>query len=462
MLPEAAQSAIDRVLANPRSPAVQKLLDEALAAVDYPHPANYFVTVYPIPETCTPAQHALLAMLCDERVDEIHATWALPFLRAGRRRWLGLDPGGALESASVDVVVDGKKSAQPLWRALQISRTLKGMGAVLNQLPFDVALRAIGELLLGSAGTYKLTSIEYLFTEGDLRLVRELRAQGRAWAIKTASMLVKARVPPHHALLPYVFLALVRARVPITRAMEKLLPRRGVDDATYLELVRALPKDRRDAVLAPHLFWMDHAQALRLMEALGTPVLVKAFLKAAQKADPRRWETYVAKVETLSAKNATMRMAIEEAKAERIVPVKLVVVKRLVTEDAAKLGALRRKQVRRAGFLFDGRDLPASARLGLGKDWDGDPEMDPRLGKLEIQDIADSTGKVKYTAVLFLASDGLGWIFEAGTTNEIGHMTYGAVTLKREDTALMLGLDRPGSPPVQAKKKSAKRSSRAK
>jgi hypothetical protein len=187
-----------------------ELYVRALEAVCFPKGP-----VYPLPAELDGAQRALAELLARHGDLDLHP-FAIPGHGQTRRRWLGLDEGGVLES----VVVDG----EPLWRALQKAGTPRA-GAILDALSIQTMLEAIGEMFPVAYGLLASTIVK----RGRLRVWTDLRDEGRDWAIEQAhkwSALAAASTPRTvpEELKALIFLALARAKEPIDPAWEPLRP----------------------------------------------------------------------------------------------------------------------------------------------------------------------------------------------------------------------------------------------
>lgn len=83
-----------------------------------------------------------------------------------------------------------------------------------------------------------------------------------------------------------------------------------------------------------------------------------------------------------------------------------------------QLTELQRQQLVAAGKLWDGRDLPAEARLS--EDAPADFEDPNFSGLFEIWDVLDDQGEVIYTTLIYKVDSGS--FFKAGTTDEVAEV----------------------------------------
>jgi hypothetical protein len=463
-LPEEVRSLLDQAQADPQpgSARVMALLSQALGAVDYPAEPNHWTPLYPAPESLTPAQRAVITVLCDGRFGSLRG-YALPYQLEWRQQWFHATT--ILEKTQVTVTHSGKTNGEPLWRALQLKQLEGGglapMASVLNALPCATALAAIGELLPRGGSSYKLNLTD-IFSSGELRLVRDLREEGRDWALETASR-IGGRNQLTELLSPFVFLALVRARVPIDRRVEDLLPEASAlqfrwqklppptyprfGAADYLELVAALPDERRDVVLGPRMYALDRSWALAVLERYPSAFLAKALLDAHQRdivelnMRPDRWNAWVEDLRRLGTKHPEFLGAVEASVSGQTRPVELVVLFSEVKRDAAELDELQRAQLMRAGKLWDGKKLALTARLGRGPRDGPEDDTDPFWGSVEFRHIGNPAGEHLFDIALY--ADGAGIIFKAGARKEIGYMAdQQGVVLYKKDGALLMGLRR--------------------
>lgn len=302
-LPAEAQGPLRQALSSPdpKSKEAAESLKAALKAVGFPEGR-----VYPLPASLTAPQRALAEVLAYRDGFSVYPA-AMPAF-ALRRRWLGLEPGGVLESEEVDV--EGRRV--PLWHGMQLAGfDYARMGALLNALPADRALRAYSELYPFG---YNLDA-NSLFTHGKLRYPAELHGEGRAWAVEQAERWSKEqnlnRALPMRWL---VFTALVRAQVPLEPAWDVLLPLG--EAALTRELVRAIPPERRAAAVVAALGTGERPSsgigpALEVLEELPLPEVAAAVLAQAQgagefpgKADVRP------RLEQLAARHPVLRPAL--------------------------------------------------------------------------------------------------------------------------------------------------------
>lgn len=400
-----------------------------------------------MPASITAPQRALVALAAAHGLRT--AGCALPAHAAAQRRWLGLDPGGTLETVTVDVEGVG---TQPLWRALQLAPELQPFLAILDALPVDVALRALGELLTGQLTprgailpSYALSNmIGNVYLRGRflsaLRLVKDLRAEARDWAIAKAELCAGdlGPLPPWAShcrpssteprLHPYIYLALVRAGVPIKREWEPLFPSvTEVSEELLLECIQALPPERRGPFLRPIAKYMPGVRWLRLIEVYPSEDLARGMLEW-RPPNSEGWQWTIDSLRSLGTTHPILLETAEAVVAETPKPIDLFVSKITKPATTDELSDLQKEQLRIAGKGYDEQDLPASARLAA------DDSETSFLGFLEIREIVDAAGKPLFDALLLNVDAGV--LFEAGTTKELGGVSQGGVVLQTPDSAL--------------------------
>jgi hypothetical protein len=204
----------------------------------------WFKEIPPV-ETLRPEQRAFMGVVAlhpELKLDGFPlAGWA----RWSMRRWLGLDPAGALEQI-VDIGPDGGSQRVPRWQALVRSRSDPDRRCgLLAKLPMVERLEVYGELDAGGYG----------FAGGAFPGIDELRDQGREWAPRHADWLLSLTnnvygAPQHPEMQRLLSLSLVRSGTTIERRWEVFVPER-LDAADQVgECVGGLPESRRPAVLS--------------------------------------------------------------------------------------------------------------------------------------------------------------------------------------------------------------------
>jgi hypothetical protein len=398
---------------------------KALDAVGIPQGAMS-TPVHPLPSAYDETQRAALAY---SALNDL-GTWpyACPQYAFTRRRWLGIDPPGVLETTEVEVVHDGKTTREPLWRALQLDPSPDGLTRTLDALPMLTLLRAVGEL--GSAGGgYRIDFAQQLMPD-TLRVFRDLKDEARAWAVEQADAFP---TDPRYGGAPskaFIFLALARAHVPIEPKWEHLFPVVMRASAELLiECAHALPDARREAVLTAHM--ASFPWPVELMTAFPYPALAEAWL-AAVEPNSDYWKQRVEILRKLGAQHTAIGEAVERVVAATPKPMLLYVTRMEKPKAASELSPLEREQLRIGGRGYDEQDLDAEARLAKGG------AETSFHGSFEVRNIADKANRPLYDALLYMVDAGV--IFRAGTTEAIGWLSQGGVVLEEKDDVLRRAL----------------------
>ncbi len=429
-LPRAARGAFARALAAPRDDHKVRNAQTAIAwdAVGIPK-GELGYPVHELPTSFDEVQRAALEL--SARNDLGAFPYACPAAPNTLRAWLGLEPG-VLET----LLVDG----EPLWRALQKARAVDRQVAILDALSCDVALRALGELYTTGFG-YRINTMP-LLPNGKLRVLRDLKDEGRAWALAQADAM--RDVPKFgSALRAFVFLALVRAEVPIEPRWDWFYPSvPGAPKELLFECARAIPEERRAAVLGPRL--QSIPWAIEMIAEFKSAPLARALLDS-NEANSLRWTYLVEQLRALGEKHPAIAAVVESAVAAAPKPIELRVTRVAKPTRAKQLTPLEREQLRIGVRGMDGEDLDAEQRLGEG--------CTP--GWLEIRNIAGASGEPLYDALLYAADSGA--IFRAGTTEEVGWRVQGGVELKQSATTRSATRSRSRSRAPPAPKRAKKR-----
>ncbi|MCC7535373.1 MAG: hypothetical protein IT379_04135 [Deltaproteobacteria bacterium] len=410
-LPAAARDAFARALAAASDAERSAYTAKAWDAVGIPAGEPGF-PVHALPSDFDDVQRAALEYAAHHGLGAY--PYACPAAPATLRAWLGLEPG-VLETEHV--------GGEPLWRALQIAREVAKQAAILDALPCDVALRALDALYTTGFGYRINTSL--LLPHGQLRVLRDLRDEGRAWALARADAM--ADVPSYgSALRAFVFLALVRAKVPIEPRWDWMYPSLpGAPKDLLFECARAIPEERRAAVVGPHL--RSIPWAVEMVAELPTAPMARALLAAEEPSSPR-WVHFVEQLRALGATHPAIAAEVDAAVAAAPRPIELRVTRVVRPEKASELTPLEREQLRIGARGMDEQDVDADARLA-----DDGSETSVR-GTLEIRTLADAGGTAVYDTLMYAADCGV--IFRAGTTEEIGWRVQGGIVLAERNDAL--------------------------
>lgn len=355
---------------------------------------------------------------------------------------------GVLETYTLALEHDGAKTIELRSRALQIAKMARAQAAIVDAMPRDIALRALGELHReGARYQLQVPWRSQLLDNigGDPR--------DREWAIAEADAYPVGPPDPQAFLKSYIFRALVRSKTPIERRWEHLYPNVvGASLELLIECAGGLAEDRRAPVLAEHFSSMQ--AAAQIVAAFPTAEMVTTLLTCVGMETPYGAGLLTA-MKRLGGDNEIVRGAVAAFVADLPAPVALTVTSIVRPNHAHELSAIAKEQLRVAGRAYDQQDLDASARLEQSN------EETSFHGVFEMRTVAESDGAAAYD-ILIVTSDA-GSIFEAGTTNEIGALSQGgAVVLEKENEPLRAALQgavrakeaaKPDKPAKPAKKK---------
>ncbi len=434
-IPSNAAALLRRALSHTDTRTAQELLGRALEVVAFPKG-----NVYPLPADLTPEQRAMAEFLAHHGDLNLHPH-AIPAHGETRRRWLGLEPGGALET----VIVDGA----PLWRALQQAGLDRARaGAIFNALEMEPMLRAIGEMYPFAYGLHNSTIVLH----GKLRVWAELGDEGGDWAIEQAhkwSAIAPLRQAPEE-LKALIFLALVRAKVPIDPAWDVLLPA-GWGARTLKECLRAIPEMRRGPALVAAL---EHQlpptaldRGLAVLEEFPSALLTEAILQHADNVTVPPKRAVIDRLREI-AKNHPIVATALTAEPE---PLDLRCTQYFKPASIDDLTDVQKEQLRLAGKAWDGEDLAAEARLAE------DGGETSFAGLIQFRILADAEGTPLYDALLYMGDSGS--IYKTGTTEAVGAVIQGAIEVPdrplKEALQLVLYAPAPHSERKPTKKRRA-------
>ena len=453
MLSPEAATAVRRAMQS--ADDAKALWKEAFEAVEFPTG-----DLYPLPAELTSAQRAV-AEVSARRGAEV-GRFALPRNAARRRRWLGIDPGGELETL-VRFEHEGQERHEPLWHAMQSTvrtdvnvweQILSKPAAILGSLPIPRRLTAIGELFSERAQgrwPYEIEG-EYLVLHPEVRLVADLGDEGGSWAVAMADDLLNqaskiAEGNPnidqawscYHsfgAIRWAVFLALARAGVPVEPRWDPLLVVRSPRAYPELshECVQAIDEGRRGAAIhaaMSHMYPTEVVEiGLQLIEVFPHRELLDSILQSAPQS--RLSERLVlARLERILGGQSDLLDLLHAAKT-RLPPIPDLVCTSVWT--VTRLDALtstEQDQLAIACKRWDGNDLPLRARF------EGDDEELRVVGELEVCEIHDAEEGGGYTA--YLLGHDSGTVFRRGTTEIVAEVVH--LDLSSPDQALKDALE---------------------
>lgn len=242
-LPAAAVSAL-RDLDLTNYTANRVALDAAFAAVRYPE--DGVEGAPPRADMLTPGQRALAELITELGLPVASSDRRMPRSKAFRRRWLGLDPAREIDE-DLTFMLDGNERTEPAWRAILL---LEAAGADCDALLAKVSiaerLAMWGAVKLAKPEDFDLKA-EWFF---DDRFIETMGAEGGAWAKAYADEFLAAPEPRQKDALWPIFMALIRARIPIEPRWDALFPLGfGAHHECLIECIAAVPEERRVAAI---------------------------------------------------------------------------------------------------------------------------------------------------------------------------------------------------------------------
>lgn len=412
--------------------------EAALAAVAYPEG-----DVYPLPGELTPSQRALAELAAR------HAMWARGFAMPTKdqdpERWLGLVPPGPLEQPFA-MKRDGKTTNVPLWYALQSAKARAAedgtdqdevVAKLLGTLPIAERLDVYVDMYSAAHDhAYELDPSGLL--QSGLRLLEDLGPKTAAWAVRTAGAVLareaasKAATPagdwvwraPLELRLP-IFAGLVRGNVPIEPRYDLLLPIRVPQhqDLT-LECIRAIPEERRARAILAALergnAWEVHRDGRTLLPEFPSAELTKAVLVSLEASDDRK-KPFLDSLKELGKEHHEVAAAIAEHLGKKLPAIELGCLTFEEPRALADLDATQQEQLCICGKRWDGKSLPASARIG-----------DDKRSEASFRSTLEfrTLGKDKPLYDAFSYAGDSGTVFKTGTTTVVAEIVQGSVECK--------------------------------
>lgn len=426
-LPSATAKALGKALADPKRSAkkLSAAFVKALREASFPHAPCITVGkltvedegrargVMPLPSTLTPAQRALAELAAYEDGLQLFffddrgcRLFSLPESAGNRRRWLGIDPGGALEAPMADGV--------PRWHAVQRAAFEdRRVGAFFQALPARERLEILGALHPPSYGLGIVSGLIDACLDAATVGIDDAASFAPAFADRLLTLPLDARSIGARA---FAFRMLMHGHVPLEPRWDRLLPLLG-QPQLHAEMRRwfvAIPPERREAALIAAMrddALFDTMLGARALLDDAPSARVAELLYARTEAGGRR--AFLEALEALATRHPTLRDALAKIVSRPSVAVELArgAASRPAGVDA--LSASRQRQLRAFGVAYDGENLTAKARLDPAKEMDGGSFA----GVLEIVELVDArTGALAYEA--FLAGDS-GSVFRAGKTEQV-------------------------------------------
>lgn len=349
-------------------------------------------------------QRAVLTLLSEDEIP-LEACSRFPGARA-RRRWLGIDAPGILESRGT------------------------AKGDLGKGLPPDQQVEVQVEALLGD---YPGANAQALFAR-DLPAHAAAAAQ---YALRTLPT-IEPHTPHGIEARVALFTALARSKTPIPPPCDQRLPlvyrlpTAKVGQAVSLEYVRehvlAIPEARRaNAVMSAmrRSTWRPEV-VLEVIAHLLKEVPMPPVLEAAQRLSAsaqRQYSTDARMVGQLMELDRVLTKIAGAPSAPRPGAISLHILSRMTPKNVSELDDVRRAQLRLAGRRYDGKNLGPEIRLGE------DGVKGSFGGVVELRVLEDASGERRIDAWLY-AGDG-GTYFESGTTTRLAERIQGHVEMAR-------------------------------
>ena len=413
-LPPDVTAHLERALETPSDkPGFRsKHVIEACRAASFPS-----ARVYPLASELSEAHRALAELLArEEHYNGFGA--AMPKTAAARRRWLGIDRPSVLEEP-----VSGG-DGEPLWRCLQrlVPEESEGrMGAqraseYLATLPFDQRL----QYMLADRAAYGLDEVVAMPTVDEL-----VSHGGELPRIADLTLALPDRAiyfGPSRTLASRVFLALVRARLPIDPRWDALFPTRlGSSVVDVIEAARALPEPRRSAALVAALTRDRYGDEATFVILSQLPSVAPALVPFVLGEDcwgslpvPKR----IRRLKELGKAHAEVSAALDAAVEGRPAVQALSVTKQASPVLWTQLSSRQSEQLRAAIKAY-----------GQTEEW----QLEPSHWYLTIHEVSGSRGELLYEVFDIMADSGT--VFRAGTCQEVAAIIQGGVQCDEQGLA---------------------------
>ena len=239
-----ARDAVERCLRAADDTEATRAAIEALYAVDWPSEGEI-----PLPSELTAEQREVATALARRTgiggvLPEGRGMnrFPIPLTARNRQQWLGLVPGGVLE-VEESFERNGNAVKEPRWRRYRWLRQRGHVKDALAELDPVARAQAYVELGLGA----------YMVHTQDPELWALAEVHGKAlgpWASQVAHAIVGHETAIGDDVKAALFHAVIAAGLPVDAAVERLFALDAYKPERNLAFVRALPADRREAVLA--------------------------------------------------------------------------------------------------------------------------------------------------------------------------------------------------------------------
>ncbi len=406
-----------------------------------------------------PEQRAFVEVLALMPGLPLLGSWPIYVASWLRRRWLGLEPGGALFE-EIDVEVDGQTLRWPFLHALRrmLQKGEEGEAvarAMVSGLPIDSRIEVLVELAMARddvafSGLYELVE-QAALEVGDEAGETAKRMADWLLALYEDPAATRDRAAgqsPPELVAMLVFAAMVGARVPIEPRYDALLRLSSGDSAELSrKCVAAVPQERREAALVAamgHLMFPRNRvrMGLILLPDFAYPGLLQIVLDSLDRVDDPNAE--LKKLEKISNEHPSLAPLVAARRGAMPEVPELWVDEIIEPVTLEALDDVRRRQLEIAGRLYGGQELSAEEILA------NDDEEDERIHRdfLEYRKVVDAQGKPAYDVWLYMVDSGT--IFEAGTEKVVGEVIQ--CGLETDDPVVRLAL-----PPVLSSKPNTRR-----
>ncbi|MEO8878428.1 MAG: hypothetical protein ABI461_22750, partial [Polyangiaceae bacterium] len=425
----------------------QPAYKEAFAAVNYPAEL-----VPPRADMLTPAQRAFAEVITtlDLGIRTANIDVQMPRSRAFRRRWLGLDPASVIDK-DVTFTLGGEKRKEPAWRAvLLLNDANESRDALLATFSVGDRLAMWGAVKIAWPEDFGLKG--NWFFDDRYEVVSKMGTEGGEWAKVYADAYLAAgkRSGPDSWL---IFMALVRAQIPIEPRWDALLPLGfGVYDELVRECVAAIPEERRAAAILAALPRQHPATsvkaAVNLLPIVPDPAIAQwAVENIKNMVEPKK--LVLGWLKEAASKSPAVLVVI--AAFEKGGPPPIQLTARDARSPRSGFSDIDKQQLLAAGKAYHGRAVSIDKLLA-----DDPHNEESLLSLLEACVLADDKGRALYDVWQYAGDSGE--IFKTGTTKSVGGINQGSVECDDEALTDAIGAalhstPRPGKKAAKAKPK---------
>lgn len=377
-------------------------------------PQRYALRPIGEPKPWSEPERRLLALLAELEIDLCpYPVYSVP---SWLRRWLGLEPAGAL-FVRLD---DGRTRLEALRAAQEDDDAFE---ALIESFPLADRLEILVDLLDGGQD-FAGGAIEDLLQATMKSLDGSAGAWARAQAERTSASGTLDR--DQAAREQAVFLALVRAKIPIEPRWDGLVPLAYGSYAGWImkECIRAIPAERRVAAVLARLercsrFEHPRLVALAALELVPEPAIAR-WVYTRRNDHPKPHEI-TDRLRALGKKHPAILTVLTEPEPPPQFSVALVPLEPLDAAAARQLEAVSER--------YDGKKRTAAAILA------GDDEDEAIVPSTVRRIVLTENGERKYDAWMYMGDTAT--VFVAGTTEVVAEVVQGGLEcrdagLKRE------------------------------